>query len=202
MNKRTASLIVTMLVAIILTVVFSWWPLYMPIEGAERVVILLAPLPLIYLGLRYGSPTAIVAGAIAGSIIGFLKHPWTAWQTIVLYEILPLLMPAIAGLFARNTHRTLNNRRYFSVYLNIWTASIAVYLAFGLVKYQLALLVVQPPTVELSTIFHWSFWLSILGSAALSAFTLSLMARSKPSLIIPKRSRFLSRRETSSLLND
>ena len=46
------------------------------------------------------------------------------------------------------------------------------------------------------------FWLSAVIIAALTFVVLCLMARLKAQTIIPKRSKYLSRKETSSLLND
>lgn len=199
MNKRTANLLLTMLIAVALTVLALTFGISFPLLG-KVLTLVLVPWPAIYLAFRYGPATAIIAGALAGAAFGIINRPLDDWVTIVLYDVLPLTMTGLAGLFAKNAHKTLNNRRYSSTYLNIWTGSLLSFLAYGLVKFWLVPMVV--PGVNSADLGNWGFWASLLGTWALGALVVSLLARWKPSFIIPKRSRYLSRRETSSLLND
>ncbi len=46
------------------------------------------------------------------------------------------------------------------------------------------------------------FWISFIIMTVLAAVTLSVIAKVMPRWIIPARSKYLSRKETSSLLND
>ncbi|MBG9982237.1 energy-coupled thiamine transporter ThiT [Aerococcaceae bacterium DSM 111020] len=200
MNKRTANLLMTMLIAMVLAIGLGMVPLHIPM-GQQTIYLLLTLLPIIYLAFRYGPATSIVAGAITGLILGLIQRSLQDWMQIVLLDILPLLSAGLAGLFARNTHKTLNNHRYSSTYLNIWTGSLLAYLVYGVVKFWLIPFVMTVPTNPLA-INQLSFWLSIVVSWVITAAIISLLAKWKPSAIIPPRSRYLSRKETSSLLND
>lgn len=201
MNKRTTNLLLTIVLAVVLTVIAEMFVLSLPISG-EVVRFMLAPWPIIYISLRYGPATGIVTGALSGMIYGVTNYRLTDWMIIILFTMLPLLMGGLAGLFAKNTQKTLNNRRYRSTYLNIWTGSFIVYLAYTLSKYLMIPMLMQIPNVNTANLGNWAFWVSILVSWAIGALVVSFIARSNPNFIIPKRSRYLSRRETSSLLND
>ncbi len=189
-----------MLIAILIAVGLAMLPLNFSM-GQQTIYLLLTLAPMIYLAFRYGPATSIVAGAITGLIIGLINRPFEDWILMVLLDILPLLAAGLAGLFARNTHKTLNNRRYSSTHLNIWTGSLLAYLVYGVVKFWLIPMIVAVPTNSLA-INTLSFWLSIVISWVITAAIISLMAKFKPSTIIPPRSPYLSRKETSSLLND
>lgn len=188
-----------MLIAVALTVLALTFGISFPLLG-KVLTLVLVPWPAIYLAFRFGPATAVLAGALSGLIFGLINRPLDDWLTIVLYDISPLTLAGLAGLFAKNTHKTLNNRRYSSTFLNIWTGSLLSFLAYGLVKFWVVPMVVSG--VNSADLTNWGFWASLLGTWAIGALVVSLLARTNPSFIIPKRSRYLSRRETSSLLND
>lgn len=199
MNQRTRSLILDCLLGFIVAIILALAGQYISnfIVGNYSA---LALLPLIWLGLRYGSSTAVVVGAIAGAIIGLIQLAGSNWITLVIDYILPLLLAGIAGLFAKYTQKTLNNRRYSSTYLNIVTAVILSTLSFMLLRFVLVPLALG----EASSLYIASmeFWLSYVIQVILMSVVLIVMARTNPKFIIPRRTKYLSRKETSSLLND
>lgn len=200
MNKRTIRLLIDGLIATALVVLwrasgFEW-------QSTEMLGVTLAIglLPLIWLGLRHGSATAIVFAAIAGAINLVLSRPEWDWMTKILTEVTPLLAAGIAGFFAKYTQKTLNNSRLSSTYLNIVTANLLVSLVYFAVRY-----VVMPmilPVVDALAINQLPLWGGWLATTVIAAVVLIVMARINQGLIIPKRSKYLSRKETSRLLND
>ena len=103
-------------------------------------------------------------------------------------------------MFAKYTQKTLNNRRLSSTYLNIVTASLLVSLVYFALRYVVIPMVL--PAVDGLALNQLPLWGGWLATTAIAAVVLILMARINQSLIIPKRSKYLSRKETSSLLND
>ncbi|XJS09755.1 energy-coupled thiamine transporter ThiT [Aerococcaceae bacterium WGS1372] len=199
MNQRTRSLLLDCLIALALSIILALGTQYTAnfIIGNYSALTLL---PLIWLALRFGPPTAIVLATITGIIIGIVQLGFSSWLTQVVEYILPLLFAGIAGLFAKYTQKTLNNRRYSSTYLNIVTAVALSTLVFMLTKFFLAPIALG----EISglQITSMEFWLSYVILVVVMSVILIVMARSNPKLIIPKRTKYLSRKETSSLLND
>lgn len=159
----------------------------------------LSLVPLIWLGLRHSGATAIVFASIAG-LIQIALFDRNQWVDSLLVNLTPLLTVGFSGLFARYTQKTLNNRRYSSTYLNIGTAATVVSLAYFLVKYVLIPLAV--PSWQGLDLMGGALWVSILLTALVTTILLIALARLWPAAIIPKRSRYLSRKETSRLLND
>lgn len=198
MNARTKRLTIDLLTAILLSVLLAY------IGGLLQPYIFgydlgLSLLPIVWLALRYGPPSGIIGGAGAGLITGLLAGTGD-WSVIILYYTLPMMFAGIAGLFAKYTQKTLNNRRYSSTYLNIFTGSLLASLAYYLLKYGLA-----PYTLghtEDVAVTDPDFWISLAAGWVLISLILSLMAKFNPSTLIPKRTKYLSRKETSSLLND
>lgn len=199
MKKRSIRVGIDMLIAIALAV-STHQLLGLLLASFSGFVIPVVLIPLIWLGLRRGASTAILAAAIAGLINGLIDFHFTEWVNIILYEILPLLSTGLAGLFAKYTQKTLNNRRLKSTYLNITTASILVTFVYFALKF----VVVPMGTGDLTQldIVGSGFWISVAIIAALSAVVLCSLAKAMPKWIIPARSKYLSRKETSSLLND
>lgn len=199
MKKRSIRVGIDMLIAIVLAV-STHQLLGLLLASFSGFVIPVVLIPLIWLGLRRGASTAILAAAIAGLINGLIDFHFTEWVNIILYEILPLLSTGLAGLFAKYTQKTLNNRRLKSTYLNITTASILVTFVYFALKF----VVVPMGTGDLTQldIVGSGFWISVAIIAALSAVVLCSLAKAMPKWIIPARSKYLSRKETSSLLND
>lgn len=199
MNKRSIRVIVDMLIAIAIAI-STHQLLGMLLFSVDGMIIPIILIPLIWLGLRHGTSTAILAAVIAGLINGLIEFHFTEWINTILYEILPLLASGLAGFFAKYTQKTLNNRRLKSTYLNISTASLLVTLGYFFLRFFL----VPMGTGDLTTldIVGTSFWISFAITAVLAAVILCSIAKTMPRWIIPARSKYLSRKETSSLLND
>lgn len=194
MNKRTQRLLLDWLIAVVLAIAIGY---VVSFSDYTRGLFLVS---LIWLALRHGPYPTLLAGFVAGGVLKFLISRPDYWVDAVVYGSFPILFVALAGLFARNTQRTLNNRRLSSTYLNITTASFLVSLVWHLLRFWLIPLVLDAPSpIGIQDV---SFWVSAVLSALVSAGVLCLMAQSKASLIIPKRTKYLTRRETSSLLND
>ena len=186
MNKRTTRLLMDGLIATALVVL--WRAIGFEWQSTESLGVTLAIglVPLIWLGLRHGSATAIVFAAIAGAINLILSRPEWDWITKILTEVTPLLAAGIAGLFAKYTQKTLNNRRLSSIYFALRYVVIPMVL----------------PAVDGLALNQLPLWGGWLATTVIAAVVLILMARINQSLIIPKRSKYLSRKETSRLLND
>lgn len=198
MNKRTLQLLLDMLIAILLSVALGW--LSRLIFNPDVFQLALWPIPLIWIGLRHGGATAVVSSAIAGLALSLILPAQTDNQWInFLSIILPMLATGVTGLFARNTQKTLNNRRYSSTYLNIWTASLLVIAIAFLLKAGLNIFLLDIPWQQALAMSNWT---DVLLSILLSGIVFTLIARFMPHWLIPKRSKYLSRMETSSLLND
>lgn len=199
MNKRTIRVIIDMLITIVISV-SAHQLLGMILSAFEGFHVTVILIPLIWLALRHGASTAILAAVITGLINGLIEFHYTEWINIILYEILPLLASGLAGFFAKYTQKTLNNRRLTSTYLNISTASLLVTLGYLALKF----FIVPMGTGDLTEldIVGTEFWISFIIMTVLAAVTLSVIAKVMPRWIIPTRSKYLSRKETSSLLND
>lgn len=199
MNKRSIRVVIDMLIAIAIGV-SAHQLLGVLLATFNGYIFPIILIPLIWLALRHGASTAIVAAAIAGLINGLIEFHFTEWINIILYEILPLLAAGLAGFFAKYTQKTLNNRRLKSTYLNIVTASILV--TFG--YFALRFFIVPMGTGDLTEldIVGLNFWISFIITAVLAAVILCAIAKTMPRWLIPSRSKYLSRKETSSLLND
>ena len=199
MNQRTRSMLLDSLYAIVLGLILAVATQYVSsfIPGDYSG---LAMLPLIWLALRYGSPLAIISALLTGLIVGFTRQGFTDWLSVLLEEALPLLSVGFAGLFAKYTQKTLNNRRYSSTYLNIFTGALLSTASYMFIKFWLTPLALDE--ISLLQINGWEFWLSLVVVWLIIGLVILIMARSNPKLIIPKRTKYLSRKETSSLLND
>lgn len=199
MNQRTRSMLLDSLYAIVLGLILAVAAQYVSsfIPGDYSG---LAMLPLIWLALRYGSPLAIISALLTGLIVGFTRQGFTDWLSVLLEEVLPLLTVGFAGLFAKYTQKTLNNRRYSSTYLNIFTGALLSTASYMFIKFWLTPLALDE--ISLLQINGWEFWLSLVVVWLIIGLVILIMARSNPKLIIPKRTKYLSRKETSSLLND
>lgn len=198
MNVRTKNLLLDMGIAVALAVVLG--VIGDILVSSAGVYLGVLVLPIIWIALRYGIPTGIVVGALTGLIYGLITHQFDNWIALFVGEVLGLTLVGLAGFFAKYTQKTLNNRRLSSTYLNIVTASLLGVLVYYTAKFWLvSLFTGQEGLLSFGNI---QFWISLVLTWALISGILVLMARLKPDLIIPARSRFLSRKETSSLLND
>lgn len=199
MNKRSIRVVMDMLIAIAIGV-STHQLLGRLLSSFDGYVIPIILLPLVWLALRHGASTAILAAVIIGLINGLIEFHFTEWINIILYDILPLLASGLAGFFAKYTQKTLNNRRLNSTYLNITTASLLVILGYFVLKF----FIVPMGTGGLTEldIMGSGFWISFGITTILAAVILCTIAKTMPRWIIPARSKYLSRKETSSLLND
>lgn len=191
MNARTRRLLLEMLLAIVVSVGLECAIHYMTLPYLAFTL-----LPLIWLALRHGSPTAVVAATFSGVMSGVITMGTNDIFQFILIGILPLLSVGIAGFFAKYTQKTLNNRRLSSTYLNIVTATILVVLLSYAIRFVLSPLALNQP-IELM-----SNWLGLVLTIVMISGILCIIAKTKPESIIPKRSKYLSRKETSILLND
>lgn len=195
MNKRTTRLLLDMLLSISLSVIIFIVILH-GLQQFEYLSVAISLIPLIWLSLRHGIPATIVASAISGVLITYVNGQS---QSLVSWMV-PMLAVGVAGLFAKYTQKTLNNRRLSSTYLNIVTACLLAMIAVLVIKY----LVIDGLLLQLHHM-SWlqaDFWIQVAIAWVISSIILMLMAKLAPNLLIPKRSKFLSRKETSSLLND
>jgi len=183
MNKHTVRRLRDVLLAIVLSLAISilWLKLgELPLHTA------LVVLPLIWVGLRHGGANAVVSGVVVGLITGAVAGHFG-----------DIVSTALIGFFAKYTQKTLNNRRYSSTYLNMGTASLLVVASFLAIKVGMLWLMQQ----EIP--FTWgTAALAGLEAWALAFVILVILARTNVDAIIPKRSRYLTRREVSRLLND
>lgn len=199
MNKRVIRILTDCLIAMILVIV--WRMTGLEQLGVQKgFVFSLITLPLIWLGLRHGGSAAVVVAFLAGAVNALIFIQGLTVVQRILIEIVPLLVVGISGFFAKYTQKTLNNRRLSSMRLNIFTASILV--TFGYYALRYVLLPVSSIIDEQPLWTSINFWAGWIASALIMGILLSIMAQLKPEWLIPKRSRYLSRKETSRLLND
>lgn len=151
--------------------------------------IALAVLPLVYFALRRGIVQGMVASLLAGIIILVMHLGETELTAGLVTHFGPHAFIGLSGLFAKNTQRTLNNKRFKNAALNIVTASILGGLLFFI--WQL----VASGTLENELI-------GFAITSAVVAIVLLLLAKVAPKLFVPKDTPFLSRKEKSRLLND
>lgn len=198
MNVRTKNLLLDMGIAVALSVVLGVIGDLLVTSAGVYLGIMV--LPIVWIALRYGIPTGIVVGALTGLIYGLIAHQFDNWIALFVGEVLGLTLVGLAGLFAKYTQKTLNNLRLSSTYLNIVTASLLAVLIYYTAKFWLVSLFTGQ--LGLLNFGNIQFWISLVVTWAIVSAVIILIARLKPDLIIPARSRFLSRKETSSLLND
>lgn len=158
-------------------------------------------LPLICLGLRYGWALPTVIGILSGLLSLFISQETTVPITSqLLYFVTPYICSGIAGLFAKYTQKTLNNGQYSSMRLNVITGSLLTVTGYTLLSnLPLSIMNEYYPTVSF---FDGGLWFGIIVTTFVAGGIISVLAQRYPSLLIPKRSRYLSRKETSKLLND
>ncbi|MCW6675272.1 energy-coupled thiamine transporter ThiT [Aerococcaceae bacterium NML171108] len=191
MNARTIKLLQEMLLAIVVSVGLEVGAHYLSLPYMA-----LSLLPLIWLALRYSGATAVIAGVVAGLTGGLILYGLAEPLKLIVLAILPVLVVGVAGFFAKYTQKTLNNRRLSSTYLNIVTATVLVAILYYAVRFGISPLALgMPATLVLQ-------WLGVLITIAVISIVLCVGAKLNAKLIIPKRSKYLSRKETSILLND
>lgn len=191
MNARTIKLLQEMLLAIVISVGLEVGAHYLSLPYMA-----LSLLPLIWLALRYSGATAVIAGAVAGLTGGLILYGLAEPLKLIVLAILPVLVVGVAGFFAKYTQKTLNNRRLSSTYLNIVTATVLVAILYYAVRFGISPLAVGMPATLVAQ------WLGVLVTIVVISIVLCVGAKLNAKLIIPKRSKYLSRKETSILLND
>lgn len=207
MNRRSRQLIIDAMIAIILSTILTFVTYSL---GYHLSLMMLffewGIIPIIWFSFRQGPVAAVLTAAIQGLISGLIiwytdgfEHA-SLFMFLILGQVLPYISLSVAGFFAKYTQKTLNNRRYSSTYLNIVTGTTLAVLAYYFIRFALIPWVFRYAS-ELN-VLDGGFWLSAVIIAALTFVVLCLMARLKAQTIIPKRSKYLSRKETSSLLND
>lgn len=197
MNQRTKKLLIDMGIALVVAILIAI--IMNLLVGSLNIYLALVITPIVWVSLRHGIPTGVVVGAVSGLIIGLITYGFSDFIGI-LGEILGLALVGTAGSFAKYTQKTLNNRRLSSTYLNIVTGTLLANVLYYLVKFALIPLINNQ--LGLLSIDNIQFWLSLLINWVLVSAVLIAIAYLKPQWIIPNRSRFLSRKETSTLLND
>ncbi|WP_164470837.1 energy-coupled thiamine transporter ThiT [Vaginisenegalia massiliensis] len=199
MNARSKRLMIDIVISLFCVVILSYVT-QLADKHVSNYLGLISILPVIWVALRHGWATGVFLGGLSGLVVGLFQGQATHWQIWVISTILPLMLAGVAGLFAKYTQKTLNNRRYSSTFLNIGTGSFLASLLAGVVKGPISRL-----SLAQTEAFNWSdpnLWIQMGLSFVIGTLILCMMAKAKASLLIPKRSKYLSRRETSSLLND
>lgn len=194
MNARLLRLGQELFAAVVVAIGLGWG--FNALSTAQTLPIALWLCPLIWLGLRYGGAAAIVASALSGIGISFLQGHTSSVQQFFLLGVLPLLVSGVAGFFAKYTQKTLNNRRLSSTYLNIVTATLCVTVGYYGLRFWIMPLLLGSARGNSQTLIGCGVTFAII------AIILCLCAKFAPKTIIPKRSKYLSRKETSILLND
>ena len=92
--------------------------------------IALAVLPLVYFAIRRGIIQGLAASLITGIIILAMHWGEAELTSGLVTHFGPYAFIGLSGLFAKNTQRTLNNKRFKNAALNIVTAAILGSLLF------------------------------------------------------------------------
>lgn len=149
---------------------------------------IVSTLPIVFLFYRYGVkvlPISLAYGVGNGAVIAMAAQK--DYTSSIVYYVIVASLLAIHGLFAKNVHRTLNNRRMASVNLNNVTATLMV--SLGLIGLDF---VFEQRLITTHAIYY----------AVFTILFVALFAKMKPHWILTKRSLFLSSKERSKLLND
>ncbi|MBS4461360.1 energy-coupled thiamine transporter ThiT [Aerococcaceae bacterium zg-B36] len=202
MNKRIVRLLMDGLIALGLVVLWRFLNVEQGLRLNYSLPLMLGIIPLIWLALRHGGAFAILVAAVTGLVNALITFDSELpVLSRLLLEMTPLLAVGCAGFFAKYTQKTLNNRRLSSTRLNIATASLIVAILAFMIRYiALPIILVLPLQGVLWN--DLTAWGGAVLTAVLSFVVLSVIAQIKPEWIIPKRSKYLSRKETSRLLND
>ncbi|MBS4749961.1 hypothetical protein KG091_02585 [Carnobacteriaceae bacterium zg-ZUI78] len=189
MNQVTVKNIKEISIALMMTLLLTVIICYVRPE----LLLPVAMLPFITTVYRYGFSAlygvSILYGVIAGILTSIiLKQDMTI--NIFMFVAASLILCA-CGFFTKNIHRTVNNRRMKSVWLNIVTATVCSSLAFvGLYYVSMSM---NYALISIQSIIYLEVYMLL--SVLFSAYQY-------PILILTKRSPFLSSKERSKLLND
>lgn len=167
--------------------------------GELRAILIVGFVFVIWYAFRRGVLAGSLSGLFTGVLIG-LGTPWLLdkpieWTVVMILAVEGLTM-GIAGGFARNLQRTLNNRRMFSVYLNLITGTILAMIA----DFVVAFLGDQFLVGRADAFTRAGIRFSISTPIILVILIVGLFVRKQ--WFIPKNTTYLSRHERSHLLND
>lgn len=157
---------------------------------------------LVFYSYRRGSTAGFIAGAVLGTVVGYLQveNVQTEWMVLVASAI-QTAMVGLSGKFARNLQRTLFNRRMSSVYLNLITGTVMTFAAFFILKFIFNQYVLNVGQVADGTYAMSMLW-SFLANLALALVILVIILNISAKYWIPKNTPYISRKERSRLLND
>lgn len=148
----------------------------------------IAALGIVHLAYRYGFSLSLIWGIVFGLSVGVgyavLWKQDLSLSTLVYTAIGAVI--AMTGLFARNIHKTLNNKRFSSFTLNVVTSHGIVGLVQLVVYYTM----------------DWIGLISIALFVIAGSVLHMIIGKVQPKLILTKRSAFLTSKERSRLLND
>ncbi len=201
MNSKLIRIAGEAAIAIIVSVALSFVPLQIMGHAID-----LAILPLLFLAFRQGLLPGLLSGLIFGLVNGLIVGAGNLdWLRLGLDSILAYTLIGVAGIFARNTVRTAFNRRKSSTVLNVTTGTLLASLLSWVTHVLTSSLTAntflsQQQADIMSTLSNT--WLTWCLTAGLAILIFVLLAYILPTALIPKQTRFLTRREQSHLLND
>ena len=198
--------------------------IYLFVPGEFHQLRAMSALPVVILAIRrcwrVGLLAAIMTHLLARLIIAgmLLFNGLDGWEVnammtqllfnpgLLLTAVIQSFAWAIPGFFARNIHRTLNNRRWQSVWLNVVTAT-ALFAAMRFLGHWLTALLAskmgQSFGQEVFVFgFHELVWLMPVIVWIVYAAILMLLAKVAPKVLLTAKSPFLTSKERSKLLND
>lgn len=163
-------------------------PMILTEVGYHSVGFGLAAFGIVHIAYRYGFSISLILGILFGLSVGlgyaFLWKQDVSLSTAIYTGVGALI--GATGLFARNIHKTVNNKRFGSFTLNVVTSHVLVGIAQLVIYYTL----------------DW------IGTLSIALFTIAgsvvhiAIGKWQPKLILTKRSAFLTSKERSKLLND
>lgn len=195
MNSKVTKIAVEGMGIVALALCFSYASTYIPVK------VDIALLPLLFFAFRQGVIPSVVVNALfaVGNALIFSHTGDIVVDNLVAYEAVLL-----AALFARNTVRTAFNARVSSTTLNIVTGTVAS------VTVSWAVHSVSSILNDTSFLFTTKQELGVAFTQSLSVYGTTLcvlllilvgMVYINRMVYVPKGTRFLTRKETSHLLN-
>lgn len=178
----------TLLFSAVFTVLLCAIPFVWKMYTTPDEYMAITPLLITGIAYRYGFKYALVGNILNAVLSAFIWHKLyhvDLNQFLLIFSLYAVSV-ATTGLFAKNIHRTLNNKRYKSVYLNIVTSLLISSILIGVVSF-----------ATIQTPYRVVFRFLII-----NIIYCLVIARVFPNMILTKRSRFLSSKERSKLLND
>lgn len=171
---------------------------YVTVPILDRYSLVLAILPLVFISLRRGLIPGLLAGMLTGALVLLFRDQSGEIMERLVVSFGPFAFVGIAGLFAKYTQRTLNNKRFPNAALNIVTASLFGSLIYFVWTFIASVMLDGTVAADALELHGLSFLFTFLVTAAV----LLVLAKVGPKAFVPKDTRFLSRKEKSRLLND